>query len=361
MSWLLTFLVHSTLWCGLAWLVLALRTGLAPRTREWIWSTALAASLVTPSVQLASSNAAIWRIALPPVGSEREHSDRAATGRLRERGEHHGAPSASATRWSALALGAWLAGAAALLCVYGGRLRSLRRTLGQPVEVRDPAALRALARLSERAGLERPPRLTQSEALGSPIALGHGAGREICVPARALRELDEEQFRALLGHEVAHHLRRDPLRLCALNALRAVLFVQPLIRVAVRAIRVAAEEQCDDWSARELDDGLAMASCLAEVASWVVHDERAVPVPCMAQRRSPLRTRVDRLLDDGRNLDAPNRRPGVLGSAALIAIALGVAPAVTAAEEHERPRPGSEHRDDDAPSEHARRPRAEHR
>ena len=30
----------------------------------------------------------------------------------------------------------------------------------------------------------------------------------VCVPGRAFHELDEGELRALLGHEVAHHLRR---------------------------------------------------------------------------------------------------------------------------------------------------------
>ena len=51
MEWLIAFLVHSTLWCGLAWLWLCLRPNSHARVRETIWYTAIAASFITPTAQ----------------------------------------------------------------------------------------------------------------------------------------------------------------------------------------------------------------------------------------------------------------------------------------------------------------------
>lgn len=322
MAWLLTFLVHSTLLCGIAWLGLRFFPRTHPRLRETIWYTALAASLITPTVRtFASPEAAIWRLPAPAfvTGAEPSHSEG-------ERGEHDPgraaasspASAAEAARgeaahaegeaahgdaavspgWSRSAGAAWLVLAGGLLASYLLRLVMLRRRLLHREPVANPRASRALAKLSRSAELDSPPRLTECHTLGSPLALGIGTRREICVPVRAFHELDEGELTALMGHEVAHHRRRDTVRLGILNVLQAVFFFQPLIRLAVREVRFAAEEQCDDWAASQLEDRFAMASCLTEVAGWVVRRDRNVPVPCIGRRRSQLELRVRRLLNE---------------------------------------------------------------
>ena len=60
--WLVAFLVHGTLWCGVAWLFLRLFPKARARVRETIWHTAIAASLITPTVHsLTSPDSAVWR------------------------------------------------------------------------------------------------------------------------------------------------------------------------------------------------------------------------------------------------------------------------------------------------------------
>ena len=88
------------------------------------------------------------------------------------------------------------------------------------------------------------------------------------------------------------------MRLLGLNLLQAVFFFQPLFRVACRQLHLAAEEQCDAWGASHLEDRLAMARCLTEVAAWVLPQDRRLLVAGMARRRSQLGVRVERLMDD---------------------------------------------------------------
>ena len=318
-AWLLTFVVHSTLWCGLAWLGLRLFPGIRARLRETIWYTALAASLVTPTVHsVISPDSAAWRLPVPSFIAVGEH----ASGE-----EAHADEDGANESWLASAAVLWLVLAGALLACYYTRLQRLRERLSDREPVTDPRATRALAALGGRTALAPPPRLTESHNLGSPVALGIGIRREICVPARALHELDERELRALLGHEAAHHMRRDTIRLAALNVLHAVFFFQPLFRLAVRELRRAAEEVCDDWAASQFDDRLAMASCLTEVAGWVVRRDRRIPVPCIGRRRSQLELRVRRLISEHRSLRAPSR-PWHSGVFALLILAPLIAPAV---------------------------------
>ena len=376
-AWLFTFLVHSTIWCGVAWLGLRFFPRTHARTRETIWYTVLAASLITPTVHtLTLPDSAVWRLPVPALMADGEHhgEGEAAHGEggtsvsVPPGEDTHGDEASASPGWLAPAGVLWLAVTTGLLALYLLRMGKLRRRIRDREPVTTPRLSREMAALSGRASLVWAPRLTESHTLGSPVALGVGRRREICVPVRARHELDEAQFRALLGHEMAHHLRRDTIRLAMLNILQAVFFFQPLFRLAARELRLAAEELCDDWAAGQLDDRLAVASCLTEVARWVVPSDRRVPVPCIGRGPSQLKRRVRRMLNEQYSLRASRRatsnrwrRMGALG---LLALASLFAPAVApgADEIHdgralEGPASAREHRQS---REHGLRERREH-
>jgi len=325
--WLLAFMVQSSLWLGAAWLLTRSVPRIHARTRETVWYTAIVTSLVVPSVQAIApeSLAALWTLPLPShlfVASEPGQA--AASGDVLP-------GSGAASGWLGLTVWVWVAISVALLVLYVGRYVWLRRALA----AREPAAACgdavAFESLARRAGFTDPPRLSMSDHLGSPIAIGLGTHKEICVPTRAFHELDCDQLRAMLAHEVAHHMRRDPARLAVLNVLRAVLWFQPLMHAAVRAVRETAEEQCDAWAAHHPVDRLAMASCLAEVAGWMLPRDRRLPVVGMARSSSQLRIRVDRLMEGRERFDMPGRFWRGLGAASVLVLAPWIAPAVTPA------------------------------
>lgn len=357
-AWLLVFLLHSSFWLGFAWLVSRLRPQMHPRVRETLWHTALIACLVTPSAQVLApqGSTAFWAVSLPshwlpvdaPVVAEvvpqaTPISIPADVLRALQAGEITlPEPTAQVETVSKLTpwtradtlrtvLLAWLVISAILMLRYAGRLSAMRRRISPRDLVESAPERCALAQLSRRAGLTRLPRLTESESIGSPLALGFGKRAEICIPTRALHELDHDQFCAMLGHEVAHHMRRDPLRLLGLNLLQAVFFFQPLFRVASRQLHLAAEEQCDAWGASHLEDRLAMARCLTEVAAWVLPQDRRLLVAGMARRRSQLGVRVERLMDDGCSFTARGGGVRAFGSAAVLALAPWLAPSLAPA------------------------------
>lgn len=364
-TWVLAFMVHSTLWLGLAWMIARARPQMHARVRETLWHTALAACLITPTAQVFAPAGAssFWALSLPSHWLESGSEEALAAApqpdpvpvaipadvlRALQSGELK-LPARPEPQVAMVAPSFWESWtpadtrnsiwivwgilAAGLVLRYAGRLTAMRKRISPRDLVESAPERFALTQLSRRAGLRRLPRLTESESIGSPLALGLGRRAEICIPTRALHELDHDQFCAMLGHEVAHHMRRDPLRLLGLNLLQAVFFFQPLFRVASRQLHLAAEEQCDAWGASHLEDRLAMARCLTEVASWVMPQDRRLLVAGMARRRSQLGVRVERLMDESCSFTARGASTRALASALLLAFAPWLAPSLAPATE----------------------------
>lgn len=338
-SWLLTFLVHSTLWLGGAWLLLRLLPRASAALRDFTWRAALLASLLTPTAQLltdvaplggalrlptaapaleaavpASDDPALlpgstpaWRAPQPgdlfALRIEVSVPERAAEPAptpaelLPRTGLDASVAPPTTWPWRTALFGAWLAGAALAVASLATQALRLRRSLRGRKEIHDGAAARALDAWRQEAGTRAPRvRLTSTEHLDVPIALGV-LRPEICVPRRALRDLGPAQQRALVGHELAHLLRRDPFWLSFFTCVERALWFQPLLRLARRGAQRAAEEACDAWAARRTGDPVTLADTLVEVARWITPQRRALAAACMARPDSPLRHRVTRLLD----------------------------------------------------------------
>ena len=381
-GWLLTYLLHSTLLLGGAWLATR-RGALAAASREVLWKVALVGGLASASAQVALVGGSLgWSLPLPPLPSSTVSSMAAVraepeawTGLLGERATAEApqsgdgpaappmadaaprsigspAPTTAPTQatsvmapagWSALDLvraGAltWLVGGGLLVLLYGiQRGRALRR-IGPRRAVEDVALLTLLARLRERGGVRRAIRLTAAPGLGSPIALG---ADEIVLPEAALLELDPEQQEGLLAHELAHLVRRDPAWLTLACLLERLFFVQPLNLLARRELQEAAEYLCDDWAVTRTGSGFSLARCLVKVAEWVDTRPATVPLAGMAARPSQLVSRVHRLLE-GRPMPASPRSFWFLaGAVALVGVTAVAAPGITAATPSPRPAPGA--------------------
>ncbi len=358
-SWLATFLLHSTLWLGGVALLLRLRPGASATLRDFLWRAALVASVLTPTAQWIAAEGMGWQpfggafrfgateseTQVLPVVEMVEPSMTVFVGTeptatleqtpiavpLQMTGLQLPPPvELTTTRqqaaWLPVALGLWLLGATlGVGFLMRGTMR-FRRSLGRREVVGESASARALRKLLTRAGKgAQGVQLTTSESLRVPVALGVFR-REICVPKRALRDLPPTQQRAMIGHEFAHLLRRDPAWLGAFELARRVFFFQPLYVLAQRGAHESAEELCDAWSADRTGDPVALAECLVEVARWLEPRGRRQPTPlaaaCMARPDSPLGRRVEALLAP--RIEAPERAPRGL-RLGLCALALGLA------------------------------------
>jgi hypothetical protein len=304
-TWLLTYAVHGALFAALA--AAAERTcwGAVASRRDAFWKLALVGGIVTSTVFVAAGSA--------PAGAAVHLSPQGVI-----------APALTSDGVSWLATG-WMAITAILALRtarawrlgvrHAGRRRVIRRGRATVLlqEILGPAADRVT--------------LSCSRTLRVPVAFA----REICVPVRALRELPDDELRALLAHEAAHVVRRDAAWLMIAAAVRALGWWQPLNLVAAARLRLAMELCCDERAAAEPHQRAALARCLIKVAEWNVrplNDDGAV-LATMASRGSALRRRLESLLDD-----APHRRRPVGPWLAVTTLAVPVAclaPVVTIA------------------------------
>jgi len=407
-SWLLTFLLHSTVWLGGAWLLLRWLFKASPSTREWIWKGATVGALLSPTLQLtapqwfqidglggrftlgapatqeagpqSAGTLATTTLDLQPVQEfsvaeyldqgpalvgavEAPSPDIPADTRQRvlivaEPGitepigplqvgvgawPEGGSPSADANisltattddsllnsgipTWLQALVVLWACGAVFGVSLWGWRLYSLKRQLRKRLPLTTGALVRNVQGDLARFGQSgQRVRLSVSDRIHVPVAFGlmHG---EVCLPMRALNELDSAHQRSMISHELAHLRRRDPLWITFYNVVQRLLFFQPLLIVARREAMHAAEELCDSWASNGTGNRFAMAECLTQVADWLRPEKRDLPVACMAQAASPLQRRVERLLDSKSAVPDKARA----GRAALILIALLLAMAFIA-------------------------------
>jgi beta-lactamase regulating signal transducer with metallopeptidase domain len=301
-TWLLTYAVHGAMFTALAFVAERTRWGAVASRRDAFWKLALVGGVVTSTVFVVAGSAPSGAaVRLSPQGAIAPALDSDGVFWL-------------ATAWMAItALLALRAGRAWRLGIsHVGRRRVIRRGRATVLlqEILGPAADRVT--------------LSCSRTLRVPVAFA----REICVPVRALRELPDDEFRALLAHEAAHVVRRDAVWLMIAAAVRALGWWQPLNLVAAARLRLAMELSCDERAAAEPRERAALARCLIKVAEWNVRDDGAV-LATMASRGSALRRRLESLLDD-----APRRRRAVGPWLAVTTVAVPVvclAPVVTIA------------------------------
>lgn len=304
-AWLPAFMVHSTLLVGLA----AVLTRVGPfrpwAVRDLVWKGATWGGLVTATVHVV--------VAAERVGP--------------------GVPPASPSPlllWIPLALLVWLAVGVVLGVGAVIRVGRTVRALGRRRPVADETWAGLAEAAGREAGLRRPICLTVSDRLESPLALGRS---EVCLPPRALA-LPEAERRALLAHEAWHLRRRDPLWGGASALAEAVLFVQPLLRLARLRREAAAEHVCDAHAAHAVG-ARAAAAVLVRVGGWVAdgrHTAPTAPALGVALTGASLSDRVERLVEpaaapSAEPLSSRDRRRWTLGLAVALVALGGILPA----------------------------------
>src|SRR5881392_2883487 len=336
-AWLLTYLIHSTVLLGVAWLVTRPRR-LEPAARELLWKVGLVAGLVTGTIQSRlqlRTHAAVTlpAAASPAAPSVREPaivpSNESPVGTTSPTSRTSTTSTTSAALRAALPLLAillWAVIALASSLYYVARRLILVGRLADRRLVSDGPLAATLAELQRTTGYRRRVHLTMARTISSPVALGLS---EICVPELALSELGVEQQRSMLAHELAHLARRDSLWLGGASLIERFFFFQPLNRLARRELETTAEYLSDEWAMRKTGSPVALAKCLATVAEWIQASPLGVPVAGLAERRSLLVSRIARLLDERLRSSPASRRGWAVAAGLGVVVTIAAAPRVS--------------------------------
>ncbi|MDI4635047.1 M56 family metallopeptidase [Pelomonas sp. V22] len=319
-AWLLNYLLHSSLLLGGA--ALAERHPALQRSlnaRELLWRIALFGGLLSATAQaLAPPLLDAWR-QLPQQASSLpaeprsaglvlaavEPLERAAEGRLAPapvaelaapvRIRQDLALSARVSNAVGILTLAWVLVALGGLVLLGLRLAALRWQVRRLRLAAEPAWQQAAQRLAGLAGLPTPS-LRLSENWQSPLVTPDGA---ICLPRWLAAKLDERQCEAVLAHEIAHLLRRDPAWRLAGQWVAALGWLQPLNQLALRRLDALAELACDRWAAQASGQPVALAESLYACAEQIVRRGRAPHLAAaMARPDSALLQRIRSLMED---------------------------------------------------------------
>lgn len=337
LSWLLTYAIHSTILLVVAWGATR-RWARHPATAELFWKGAMLGGILTASVQLLLERRPAGTIVLPSAASvpalapttlhtappATAPDGAAPTTAPGDAGPTSGAPTREGWRLPLVPLlfGTWLVAAIALVLAYLGRRLVLVGRLTERHRVADDPVVDMLDGLRRDMGHDRAVLLTTATTISSPLAMGRS---EICVPTAVLTDLEPEQQRAMLAHELAHLVRRDPFWLALASVVERLFFFQPLNRIARRGIQESAEYLCDAMAARRAGSGIPLARCLAKVAEWIQTSPLGVPVAGMAEQRSLLVSRIQRLIDGSMPTAAgPRRGAAVTVLVALVAVVFTV-------------------------------------
>jgi beta-lactamase regulating signal transducer with metallopeptidase domain len=201
---------------------------------------------------------------------------------------------------------------------------AVRRIVRRAEPLTDPDWLTPLWEVSDRLGLEEPPRLLRSTDAKMPFACGvlHPT---IVLPA----DCDEwtlDRRHAVLLHELAHVRRRDLVGHTLGRFVCAVYWFHPLVWTAAKNLRSESERACDDLALVCGARATEYAEHLLDIVTSVRRD--ATPQVALAMARpSEFEGRMLAILDPERSRRIPSRKrtASLVGTLALLSVVVGAA------------------------------------
>jgi beta-lactamase regulating signal transducer with metallopeptidase domain len=325
-SWLLTYLVHSTILLGTAWAVSRLLGERRLSLQETLLRLALVSGLLTSGLQLG--------LGVQPLAGKLEMNTPVTARVVDSNTKVISIPGADAaairevgvsprrihTAWPIILLTLWGAGTALGLLGLGRSMLDLQRLLRtrrfRPVG-------RIVERLAAAMGLRSEVRLSTSKAIAVPFATGIRQP-EICCPER-IHDLAPEHQTSLFAHELAHIARRDPAWQLLYRIGEAVLVLQPLNRIVRRRLEEISEHLTDERAVACTGNRLGLARCLVVLAHWGSAARLGAPAAAFAAGPR-LDRRINRLI--GGKMNEKSSPWTVLFVIVLLAAAGLILPAV---------------------------------
>ena len=228
-----------------------------------------------------------------------------------------------ASLWS-IALTLWAAVALAIFLSLTWSALVVRRLVKRSEPLDDQSWLTPLYEVSDRLGLQEPPRLLMSRDAKMPFACGLTTPT-IVLPAEC-EQWSQERRLAVLLHELAHVRRRDLMGHTLGRLVCAVYWFHPLVWTAARQLRAESERACDDLALECGTRATDYAEHLLDIVTSVRREGTPMVALAMA-RRKEFEGRMLAILDPELRHSTPSRRQSatLIGTLALISIVVGAA------------------------------------
>jgi len=185
-------------------------------------------------------------------------------------------------------------GVFSILLVVRACLLRLALLFWRRSSVVDGDSERRLSYLADRLGIERKIRLIRSDRLTTPAAFGL-VRPTIGLPTDFAKRFNRVQQEAMLAHELAHLVARDPFWHLLADLAVAVLWWHPLAWWMRRRLHEASELAADEASLLVANGPEVLAECLVEVGRRLSATPRGATTG-IDSFRSGLGRRVERLL-----------------------------------------------------------------
>jgi beta-lactamase regulating signal transducer with metallopeptidase domain len=314
------FVILAAILADLAW------RRASAANRHAIWLTLLATLLLLPLTEFADPHwTFFWRgLAKPqpalttllPIDSHLELPAFSPASAILAKST---LPQFPMLRWTMLGVMAWAGGAALLLFHRAAMNWKLRRFVRGSLKTSDERML-ALARESAR-GVGAPWELRESDLCRAPLVFG--MRRPVILLPMEAQGWTGERLSAVLLHEFGHVRRGDCRTRLLMDIACAVYWVNPLVWIASRKMRIAQEQACDDIVLSAGVSATDYASQLVEIVRSLASDRfRTRHALAMAQP-STLETRVRAIVD--LNCDRrPLSRAALAGGSLAIMAALAL-------------------------------------
>lgn len=202
----------------------------------------------------------------------------------------------------------------------------VRRMIARARLVEDPAEPfhRIVTSLAEAVGLRTVPQVLElPSAVPGAFVVG-GRRARLLVSSRLVSELDEEELRCIVAHELAHLEAHDVRVMLLAGLLRDVVAWNPLAHVAFRRLAGDRELEADRRAASLTGEPLALASGLLKVCALMKGRRGAATRAALAlvRPRGRLRERVAKLIamSDRGSAALPASRLPYVTAAAMVAL-----------------------------------------
>ena len=320
MSLLIDLAVRSSVVLAVGLLLDAALKNRAAALRHCVLAGAVAAAAAVIPLSLALPS---WKITLPVSMQAAAIQPSTAVAVMFAPPNAPARPVAPAAEGVSPVAGIWLAGFVVAAAMLLSGIARLARIAARAERVRNGRWARMTRRVSDAYGLKRPVVILQTDA---PDLLATWGFLRPCVllPAHA-HQWSDDRVHVVLCHELAHIRRHDWIVQIGAEALRTILWFNPLIWMTCTRLRRESEQACDD---AVLDKGISARDyaahlldlarlCRRPVSPWL----SALPMA----RPSTLERRIAEMLNPRLNRQALSHRAVAVTAALLLGVTLPTA------------------------------------